>query len=94
MFRIDIAQDGIVHLVGRLDAAAATAAMATLASLDRAVTADCTALEYISSAGLGVIMETYKRLHGRGLAFRLIHLVPGVRNVFRYSGLDQVIEIA
>ena len=30
------------------------------------VTADCGELDYISSAGLGVIMETYKRLHGPG----------------------------
>ncbi len=94
MFRIDFAQDGTVLLVGRLDASAAPAAMATLAAIDRAVTADCSGLEYISSAGLGVIMETYKRLHGRGLAFQLIHAAPGVRNVFRYSGLDQVIDIA
>jgi anti-sigma B factor antagonist len=94
MFRIDLAGDGIARLVGRLDASAAPAAMTTLTAIDHALTADCAELEYISSAGLGVVMETYKRLHGRGLAFRLIHLSPAVRNVFRYSGLDQVIDIA
>lgn len=94
MFRIVQADGGEVRLEGRLDASAAPSAMETLTAIDRALTADCAGLEYISSAGLGVIMETYKRLHGRGLAFRLIHLSPAVRNVFRYSGLDQVIDIA
>lgn len=93
MFRI-VQADGGVRLEGRLDAAAAPSAMETLASIDHSLTADCAGLEYISSAGLGVIMETFKRLRGRGLDFRLIHLSPAVRNVFRYSGLDQVIDIA
>ncbi len=94
MFRIQPGSEGEVRLEGRLDASAAPGAMAALTSIDHSLTADCAGLEYISSAGLGVIMETYKRLHGRGLAFRLIHLSPAVRNVFRYSGLDQVIDIA
>ena len=40
--------------------------MAALLKVDHSLTADCGELDYISSAGLGVIMETYKRLHCPG----------------------------
>jgi anti-sigma B factor antagonist len=93
MFAIRRKSEGELKLVGRLDASAAEGAMAALSDLSCSVTADCAELDYISSAGLGVIMETYKRLHSLGLTLRLVNLSPHIRNVFRYSGLDRVIEI-
>jgi anti-sigma B factor antagonist len=93
MFEIRPGSDGRVRLIGRLDASEAEHAMAALRQIDHSVTADCAELDYISSAGLGVIMETYKRLHGMGLDLRLVNVPPRIRNVFRYAGLDQVIDI-
>jgi anti-sigma B factor antagonist len=93
MFKIRWEGEGDLKLIGRLDASAAERAMVALKDLHSPVTADCAALEYISSAGLGVIMEMYKQLRGRGLTLKLVNLSPHVRNIFRYSGLDRVIEI-
>lgn len=93
MFQIQPGDDGALRLIGRLDASEADEAMAALLEIDHSLTADCGALDYISSAGLGVIMETYKRLHARGFSLRLVNVSPHIRNIFRYVGLDRVIEI-
>ena len=93
MFEIRPGSDGVLELVGRLDASEAQRAMDVLLKVDHPLTADCSELDYISSAGLGVIMETYKRLHARGFGLRLVNVSPHIRNVFRYVGLDRVIEI-
>ena len=93
MFEIRSGGEQTLRLIGRLDASAAPEAMAFLLKIDYSMTADCGELDYISSAGLGVIAETYKRLHGIGLHLRLVNVPPRIRTVFRYAGLDQVIEI-
>lgn len=92
-FDIQVGDAGTVRLSGRLDAAQADQALATLNALPGPLVLDCTGLEYISSAGLGVIVATYKRLLAAGAAFRLVNLGPRVRNVFALSGLDKVIPI-
>ena len=93
MFEIRPESTGTLRLIGRLDASAAPDAMSELTRVDHPLVADCRELDYISSAGLGVIMETYKRLHARGHTLRLVNVAPRIRNVFRYAGLDQLIEI-
>ena len=57
------------------------------------VTLDCGQLEYISSAGLGVLLKTQKRLLAAGGKLRLVGLKPHLRDIFRYSGFDQIFEI-
>jgi len=93
MFEILVGEGGHVRLSGRLDAAGADRARAVLDSLDAAMTLDFSALEYISSAGIAVIMATYKRLLRGGRLLTLVQMTPRVRNVFRYAGLDRVLTI-
>ncbi len=93
MFDIRVDEGGQVRLSGRLDAAEADYALEVLDTVESAVTLDCAELEYISSAGIGVIMETYKRLLKRGQGLKLVHLAPRVRNVLRFAGLDRVLQI-
>lgn len=93
MLAIDYGQDGAVVLAGRLDAAQAPAAQSFLDGIQGAVTLDCTQLEYISSAGLGVLLKTQKRLLGAAGKLRLAGLKPHLRDVFVYSGFDQLFEI-
>ncbi len=93
MLAIDYGQDGAVVLAGRLDAAQAPAAQSFLDGIEGAVTLDCTQLEYISSAGLGVLLKTQKRLLGAAGKLRLAGLKPHLRDVFVYSGFDQLFEI-
>ncbi|HET9939490.1 MAG TPA: STAS domain-containing protein [Candidatus Eisenbacteria bacterium] len=82
-----------VKLKGRLDAASAPKAREALRPLKGPMALDLSDLEYISSAGIGVVVETYKRLHGEGAPLRVLNLTPGVRAVFRFAGLEQMLAI-
>ena len=93
MFDIQVESQGIVRLAGRLDAAESDRAFQVLKGLETSITLDCSRLDYISSAGIGVLIETYKRLHASGHTFKLLHLLPRVRNIFAYSGLDRILTI-
>jgi anti-anti-sigma factor len=93
MLEIRVVEPGTIRFTGRLDASQAEEAMATLQRFDGSLIADFSGLDYISSAGLSVIVETFRRLTGGGHSFRLVNMQPRVRNVFRYSGLDRVLQI-
>ena len=93
MLAIEHRQDGAVVLSGRLDASQAPAAQAFLDKVQGTVTLDCNALEYISSAGLGVLLKTQKRLLAEAGKLRLVGLKPHLRDIFTYSGFDQLFEI-
>ena len=62
MLAIDFGPKDVVVISGRLDAAQSPAAQAFLDKVQGTVTLDCSGLEYISSAGLGVLLKTQKRL--------------------------------
>lgn len=93
MFRIDFGADGAVVLAGRLDAAQSPAAQAFLDRVQGTVTLDLAGLEYISSAGLGVLLKTHKRLSAAGGKLRLAGASRHLLDIFRYSGFDQIFEI-
>ena len=93
MLTLEDGADGIVRIAGRLDAAQAPAAQEHLDRLAGVVTLDCKRLDYISSAGLGVLLKTQKRLLASAGKLRLIGVGPHIRDIFAYSGFDQVFEI-
>lgn len=93
MLVIDDGPDGTLLVTGRLDAAQAPAAQARLDLVTGSVTLDLAGLEYISSAGLGVLLKTQKRLLSDGGGIRLTGLRPGLRDIFVYSGFDQIFRI-
>lgn len=93
MLDVKVGPDGTVTLAGRLDAAESERALTALQSQAGPLTLDCSRLEYISSAGISVIMQTFKRLSSSGSKLVLTGLTPRVRSVFTYAGLDRVLEI-
>jgi anti-sigma B factor antagonist len=93
MLTIDFGGDGVVVITGRLDAAQSPAAQAFLDQVDGTVTLDCSRLEYISSAGLGVLLKTQKRLMGSAGALRLSGVNRHLQDIFVYSGFDKIFEI-
>ena len=93
MLEIRTPADGRVQLVGRLDAAEADRVDRALRDIPGALTLDCSELDYISSAGLGVLIEAHKRLAAAGHTLTLSNLVPRVRNIFAYAGLDRLLKI-
>jgi anti-anti-sigma factor len=93
MLTFDHAGPGTVAVKGRFDAAQAAAAQAFLDGVQGTVTLDCSGLEYISSAGLGVLLKTQKRLLASGGKLRLSRVSQHLRDIFSYSGFDQLFEI-
>ena len=94
MFDILVQGGGQVRVQGRLDAAESDRALQVFRGLAAGpLVVDCAGLDYISSAGIAVLMDTYKRLTGAGHALQLVNLTPRVRNVFTYAGLDRLLGI-
>ena len=93
MLTIDFGADGGVVISGRLDAAQCPAAQSFLDGTSGSVTMDCGSLEYISSAGLGVLLKTQKRLLAAGGKLRLVQVNRHLQDIFQYSGFDQIFEI-
>lgn len=93
MLAIDFGPDDVVVITGRLDAAQSAAAQAFLDQVEGTVTLDCSGLEYISSAGLGVLLKTQKRLLVSAGKLRLAGVNRHLRDILEYSGFDQIFEI-
>lgn len=93
MLDIHLDSDGGVVIVGRLDASQAATAQDFLDGVEPPCVIDATGLEYISSAGLGVLLKTHKRLMATGSGLTLVNVSPHVNDVFRYSGLDKLFSI-
>jgi anti-anti-sigma factor len=87
----------LVALAGHLDTNTSAAAQEALDALVvggcRKIVVDCTTLEYISSAGLRVLLATTKRLKGAGGALRLFGLNETVREVFDISGFSTIFAV-
>jgi anti-anti-sigma factor len=93
MLAIDFGADGKVVMAGRLDAAQCPTAQSFLDRVQGPVTLDCSRLEYISSAGLGVLLKTQKRLMASAGGLRLAGVNRHLQDIFQYSGFDQIFEI-
>lgn len=93
MLAIDYGEGGVVVIVGRFDASQCPAAQSFLDKVEGPVTVDCSRLEYISSAGLGVLLKTQKRLMAAKGRLKLARVNPHLRDIFSYSGFDQIFEI-
>ena len=93
MFSIDHADKGTVELVGRLDAASAPRAQEFLDRVAGSCTIDMGQLDYISSAGLGVLLRTHKRLAGDGHGLKLVNVSKHINDIFTYSGFDRLFTI-
>ena len=93
MFAIRDGDGGEIVLDGRLDASQTAKAKAFLEDVTESHIVDCTNLEYISSAGLGVLLMTQKKLQGSSGGLNLINVNNHIHDVFHYSGLDRVFKI-
>jgi anti-anti-sigma factor len=94
MFEIRVNDNNEIFLAGRLDASQVKRARVIFDTLEESTTIDFRDLEYISSAGLGVLVETYKRLRLKERKLKLTNLSQHLKTIFQISGLDRVFEIS
>lgn len=89
-------QSVVVRLEGSLDTGTAPVAQERLTGIVEAgvslVVVDLTALDFMSSAGLRVLLATAKRLRPAG-TLRLFGLNPTVREVFDISGFSMIFPL-
>ncbi|WP_439883516.1 STAS domain-containing protein [Pontibacter sp. MBLB2868] len=98
-FKADIEQvDGvsIVRLTGELDANTAVAADDALQSAIsddcHGLILNCQQLQYISSAGLGVMLATLHACNHKKIGLAFCCLQPRIKNVFGILGLEKLIN--
>ena len=60
---------------------------------EKKIIIDCSRLNYISSAGLGVFMSYLQDFENNRISMALFNLSEKVKNVFQILGLDQLIKI-
>ena len=101
--RMDIleeSRDGIVVVSpqGRIDcntsAKLERKLLALLEPASRGIVIDFTAVDYISSAGLRVVLVLAKRLRGGGGALVLCQLNELIQEIFKMSGFNKIMAIA
>lgn len=98
---MDIARENdggvvIFRLSGRFDSAAAGPAEADFAAVVTGtprLAIDLSGVDYISSAGLRVILVTARKVQQASGKLALFGLNPAVRQVFTVSGFDTIISI-
>ncbi len=87
----------LVAFAGNLDSNTSPQAQQALDGIlaggGRKLVVDFTALDYISSAGLRVLLGTAKRLRGSGGALHLFGLNETVREVFDISGFSSILAV-
>lgn len=93
MFEIGYGSDGNIMCSGRLDAAQCAKALSFMDEIAETRTLDFSGLEYISSAGLGMLLKTQKRLAESGAALKITNVNNHIYDVFRYSGFTSIFDI-
>jgi anti-sigma B factor antagonist len=94
MFEINEGPNRELMLSGRFDASQTAKAKNVFMSLSEGKIVDFAKLDYISSAGLGILLAAQKRLSERGESLKLINVNSHIRDVFHFSGFDTIFEIA
>lgn len=87
----------IINTAGRVDGSNASefqdALEANIGAEDSAVVLNLAELDYISSAGLRIILLSAKNLRQREVGFSICSLSSSVHELFIISGFDQIIAI-
>jgi anti-sigma B factor antagonist len=93
MFDARLIDTGEVILCGRFDASQVEKAKTAFDSVTSTCVVNFKDLDYISSAGLSVLLATQKRLSQSGQCLKLKNLNAHIRQVFEYARFDMIFDI-
>jgi anti-sigma B factor antagonist len=86
-----------IVIAGEIDASSSihldNAIVDALEQRSTKIIVDCTQLDYISSAGLGVFMSYIEDFDQNNIKLAIYGLSPKVKNVFEILGLDQLLKL-
>ena len=94
MFEITVVDPARILFAGRLDANQVQKAREALDRVSGTVTVDFGGLQYISSAGLGVLLAAQKRLSADGHTIRIVNMNSHIHDIFKIAGFDFIFDIA
>ena len=84
-----------LNIIGRLDTTTAPELEATIDGCAAGISElvlDCSALEYVSSAGLRVILKAQKLMNAQG-SMKLVHVNETIMEVFDITGFADILTI-
>lgn len=85
----------VIGIAGRLDTVTAPELEdyinARISGIET-LTLDCAGLEYISSAGLRVLLRTQKKMNACG-SMKLINISPIIMEIFEITGFNEILTI-
>lgn len=93
MFEIRTGAKREILLVGRFDASQSDTAKSVFNEVQQTTVVNFAELDYISSAGLGVLLMTQKRLKDSGCELVLVKMNKHIREIFGYAGFDMIFRI-
>jgi anti-sigma B factor antagonist len=93
MFDVRQLESGDFSFSGRLDASQTDKADRVLKSITKSAILDFQELDYISSAGLGILLACQKRLKSTGNGLTLRNLNNYIKDIFKFTGFDKIFEI-
>ena len=93
MFNINKGKNETIYLSGIFDSSCVDQAVEVFNSVTSSCTVDCSDLEYISSAGLGILVAAYKRIAGQGGKIRLMNVRENVKKIFLLVRFDKFFEM-
>ena len=82
-----------IHLSGRFDASRVEKANEIFNDVETTCIVDFEGLDYISSAGLSVLLKVQKRLMENGHQLKLKNMNNFNREVFKLAGFDTIFTI-
>ena len=93
-------EDGadVIAIIGEIDASSSIeldlAIAKSVGEGYEKILVDCSALEYISSAGLGVFMSYVEEFNDKNIRMVLYGMSDKVANTFQILGLNELLNIA
>ena len=92
MFEISYNEVGTICLSGRLDAASCPEAREFLADVQESCRIDFSALDYIASAGLGLLVSVQRRLMANDAGLSFFGLNPHLKDVMTLAGFKGIFD--
>jgi len=93
MFDIRMSETKEIMLSGRFDASQIDCANAFFDAIESTHKVDFTHLDYISSAGLGVLLAAQKRLKENGQERVLTNMSKHILDIFKWAGFDMIFTV-
>jgi anti-sigma B factor antagonist len=93
MFDAKLTEGEEIVLSGRFDASQVDKAKSVFDCVTKTCVVNFKDLDYISSAGLSVLLLTQKRLSQGGHCLKLRNMNAHIRQVFEYARFDMIFDI-